>query len=589
MHTNRIQTDPIKQVDPITMAVVRNNLISVANGMQETAFRCAVTTLLYEIMDCCFAILNDDTGVIAESHGMLLFLGRLGPAVKNCMDEIGKEHVRPGDVIIAAHPNITGAHTSDAVVFTPIFFKGKLFGYAATTSHWLDLGAKDPFPTDSRTAFEEGLRIPPVKIYRKGEFQTDIWNIIKHNSRTPDMVWGDMQAQIAGCHYAEKGVLELLERYGEDTVRACIDENNNYSERMIREAIEKIPDGTYTAEDALDDNGIDLDLPVPVKIAITIRGSDMTVDFTGSAPEQRGPVNGLLITTQSAVWVSIKALTVPNLPGNEGFTRPIKIIAPEGSVVNSRPGVPSFLYAWVGELIMDLINKAFHQVLPDRVPAMCGADVICQGFAGVDPKSSKYWGTLTPCVVGQGGDAFSDGECYMTPLSAGACKNTPAEILESTYPLYVDRMELIPDSGGPGKYRGGVGSRTIFRLAAPADYFCTIEKGKTPHWGLFGGKAGLRNYALIQSKTKGEFETLKNPAIPLETEDKVIVTAGGGGGYGDPLERNPKAVRRDVIEGYVSLEHARLDYGVVLKGDNLDIDIEETRMLRDSLSLEELK
>ncbi len=185
----------MKKVDPITLAVVRNNLISVANGMQETAFRCAVTTYLYEIMDCSFSLLDDEAGVIAEAHGMLLFLGSLGPAVRNCIGLIGKENLSPGDVIVAAHPDITGAHTSDALVFSPIFYKKRLFGFAATKSHWLDLGAKDAFPTNSRSAFEEGLRIPPVRIYRKRELQQDIWEIIRNNSRTPDMVWGDMQAR----------------------------------------------------------------------------------------------------------------------------------------------------------------------------------------------------------------------------------------------------------------------------------------------------------------------------------------------------------------------------------------------------------
>jgi N-methylhydantoinase B len=486
-------------------------------------------------------------------------------------------------VIVSAHPNITGAHTSDALVFTPIFFNHRLFGYAATKSHWLDLGAKDAFPTDSRHAFEEGLRIPPVRIYRRGNLQEDIWEIIKNNSRTPDMVWGDMQAQIAGCRSAERGVTELLDRYGERTVRACIEEMYNYSERIIRQAIEEIPDGTYYAEDYLDDNGVDLDKPLLVKAAITVKGSDMTIDFTGSAPEQRGPMNGLLISTLSGARVAVKALTIPELPGNEGFNRPIKVIAPEGSIFNSRPGAPSFLYAWVAQIIMDLVNKALHQVLPERVPALSGADVVCEGFVGVDPKTGKYWGTLTPCVIGQGGDFISDGESFLYPLSAGACRNTPTEVIESTYPIMVDRVELVQDSGGPGRHRGGVGSRTHFRLTAPAVFFCTIEKGKTPHWGIFGGKEGLRNYALIQSKRKGEFEALKKPAIDLDEGDRVIVTAGGGGGYGDPLERNPEAVRQDVMDGYVSIERARLDYGIVIAPDTFQIDMKATKDLRENL------
>lgn len=574
----------MKNLDPVTMAVVRNNLISVANGMQETAFRCAVTTYLYEIMDCSFSLLDDDAGVIAQAHGMLLFLGSLGPAVKNCIDFMGKDNFSPGDIIVAAHPDITGAHTSDALVFSPIFYKKKLFGFAATKTHWLDLGAKDAFPTNSTSAFEEGLRIPPVKIYRKGELQGDIWNIIKSNSRTPDMVWGDMQAQIAGCRFAERGVTELLDRYGEITVRACIEEMYNYSERMIRQAIEKIPDGTYEAEDYMDDNGIDLDTPLYVRATITVDGSDMTIDLSGSAPEQPGPVNGLLITTLSAARVSVKALTVPDLPGNEGFNRPIRVIAPEGSVFNSTPGKPSFLYAWVCQTVMDLVNKALHKVLPEKVPALSGGDVVCEGFAGMDRETGRYWGCITPVVIGQGGDFISDGESFLYPLQAGACKNTPAEILESTFPLVVDRCELIPDSGGPGRHRGGVGSRTDFRLTAPGLFYATIEKGKTPHWGIFGGKEGLRNYALVHSKRDGEFEVLKNPAVFLDANDSVSVIAGGGGGYGDPLERDPGAVQRDVVEGYVTIERARSDYGVVISPGTLEIDTRATAELRKTLA-----
>jgi N-methylhydantoinase B len=569
-----------QNVDPITLAVVRNNLISVANGMQETAFRCAVTTFLYEIMDCSFSLLDDNAGVIAQAHGMLLFLGSLGPAVKNSIDYIGKENLEPGDVIAAAHPDITGAHTSDALVFSPIFYKKKLFGFAATKTHWLDLGAKDPFPTDSRHAFEEGLRIPPIKIYQKGKFQPDLWNIIKSNSRAPEMVWGDMQAQIAGCHFAEKGVTELLDRYGEQTVRACIEEMYDYSERIIRQAIEKIPDGVYESEDYMDNNGIDLDTPVKVKATVTIEGSDLTIDLSGSDPEQIGPVNGLWISTLSAARVSVKALMAPDLPGNEGFNRPIKVIAPLGSIFNSNPGKPSFLHSWVAQTIMDLVNKALHQVLPDKVPALSGGDVVCEGFAGMDPETGQYWGTLTPVVIGQGGDAISDGESYLYPLSAGACRNTPAEVLESTYPLMVDACELIADSGGAGWHRGGVGSKTVFRLTRPGLFYAVIEKGKTPHWGIFGGKEGLRNYAVVHSKATGDFEVLKNPAIPLDTNDYVEVIAGGGGGYGNPLEREPEAVRQDVIDGYVSIDHARSDYGVAFKAGTSDVDTKATELLR---------
>lgn len=568
-------------VDPITFAVVRNKLISIANGMQETALRTGVTTFMYEIMDCSFAILDKDAGVIAQSHGMLLFLGSLGPAAANCLDAIGKENIRPGDVIISTVPEVTGSHTSDAVLFTPIFYGGRIFGYATTKTHWLDLGAKDTYPTDAMNIFEEGLRIPPVRLYREGTLQDEIWDIIRHNSRAPDQVWGDMQAQIAGCRFAEKHVTGLLEKYGIDTIDAIIGEMYDYSERITRLAIEKIPDGTWTAEDYIDSNGIDLDTPILTKVAVTVKGSDIVIDLSGSDPEQRGPNNGLWVTTLSAARSAVKALTNPTLPANEGFNRPVTVIAPPGSVYNSSPAVPSFLCGNVAQTILELVNRALYEVLPGRIPACSGGDVIGNGFFGVDPATGRYWGTITPSIIGHGADFRSDGDSYLMFHSAGASQNIPAEILESTFPLFVEKVELIQDSGGAGKQRGGPGSRIHLRLLAPATFYSFIEKGKSPHWGFHGAEHGLRNFALIRSKERGEYEVLKTSGVPLAEGDSVIITAGGGGGYGDPLEREAGKVRRDVIDGYISIECAAQKYGVALDARTFEVDIPATERLRE--------
>jgi N-methylhydantoinase B len=568
------------KVDPITFAVVRNKLISIANGMLETAFRCGVTTFIYEIRDCSFGLLDAEAGIVAQSNGMLLFLGTLGPATKNCTDYIGKENLEPGDIIISTAPDITGNHTSDAILFAPIFFRDNIFGYAATKAHWIDLGAKSTYPADAVNIYEEGLRIPPVKLYKKGNLQTEIWDIIKWNSRAPDQVWGDMQAQIAGCHFAEKQVAELLHKYGIETVDAIIKEMYDYSERITRLAIEKIPDGTWTAEDYMDSNGIDLDKLILTKVTVTIKGSDITIDLSGSAPEQRGPMNGLWVTTLSAARAAVKALTSPELPADEGFNRPVKVIAPKGSVYNAGPTAPSFLCGNVAQTILELVNKALYRVLPERAPACSGGDVIGDGFFGTDPKTGRYWGTITPSIIGQGADFFSDGEDYLMHHSCGGSQNVPTEILESTFPLFVEKVEFIQDSGGAGKQRGGLGSLLQIRPLTPATFYSFIEKGKTPHWGIDGGKEGLRNYALIKSKDKGEFEVLKTSGVPLTEGDRVIVTAGGGGGYGDSLERDPEAVRWDVINGYVSVERASQDYGVVIDPHTFDIDAKATKRLR---------
>ena len=572
------------KVDPITFAVVRNKLISIANGMQETGFRTGVTTFMYEIMDCSFAILDAEAGVIAQSsQGILLFLGSLGPSVKNCLDIIGKENTEPGDVVVSTVPDITGSHTSDAVLFTPIFFEDKVFCYAATKAHWIDLGAKNTYPVDATNIYEEGLRIPPTKIYKGGNLQSDVWEIIKWNSRAPELVWGDMQAQIAGCHFAEKQVTELLFKYGIETIDAIIKEMHDYSERITRLAIQEIPDGTWTAEDYIDNNGIDLDKPILTKVTVTIKGSDIAIDLSGSDPEQGGPMNGLWVTTLSAARSAVKALTNPKLPANEGFNRPVKVMAPLGCVYNASPGVPSFLCGNVAQTILELVNRALYRVLPERIPACSGGDVIGNGFFGIDPETGNYWGTITPSIIGQGADFSSDGDSYVMFHAAGASQNIPSEILESTFPLFVEKVELIQDSGGAGKHRGGLGSRLQIRVLAPAMFYSFIEKAKTPHWGFYAGKPGLRNYALVKSKDKGEFEILKTSGVQLAVDDSVIVTAGGGGGYGNPLEKDIEEVRWDVINGYVSVEHARQDYGVEIDPQTLDVDIETTRRLRDSL------
>ena len=566
------------KVDPITFAVVREKLISIANGMQETAVRTGVTSFMYEIKDCLFAILDAEAGVVAESHG--LFLASLSPAVKNCLDYVGKENIEDDDVILANIPTITGNHTSDVVIFAPIFFKGQLFGYATTKAHWIDLGGKSSYPTDASNIYEEGLRIPPIKLYKRGELQTEIWDIISHNSRASDLIWGDMQAQIAGCHYAYKPIIELLDKYGIETINEIIQEMYDYSERITRLAIEKIPDGTWTAEDQLDSNGIDLDTPVKIKVKITIKGSNITVDLTGSDPEQRGPLNGLWVTSLSSVRMTVKALTSPELPLNEGFNRPIALIAPEGSIFNASPDSPCFLCGNVSGAIGQLISKALCTVLTEIIPASSGADVIGQGFMGIDPRTGKYWSTITPCLVGQGADYMSDGDSYLL----GQTQNIPTEILESTFPLLVEKTELIQDSGGAGKYLGGPGSRLHLRLLAPAIYYSFLEKGRSPHWGVDGGKPGLRNYILIKSKEQGEFEILKHPGISLAENDRVVVTAGGGGGYGNPLERPIETVRSDVVLGYISVEFARREFGVVIDPQSFEVDSKASEKIRGEMS-----
>ena len=577
----------MSKIDPITFAVVRNKLISIANGMIETAAHCGVSSFLSTIMDCSFAILDADAGIIAQSEkGILLFLSSSSPSTKSCIDFIGKENIEPGDVIISTVPEFTGNHTSDAVLFTPIFFNNKLFGYATTKAHWQDVGAKNTYPTDASNIYEEGLRIPPVKLYRRGELQSEILDIIRWNSRASEQVWGDIQAQIAGCHFGENQVTELLNKYGVETIGACISEMYDHSERITRLAIEKIPDGTWTAEDFIDSNGVDLDKPIKTKVTVTIKGSDITIDFTGSGPEQRGPMNGLWVTTLSASRMAIKALTSPELPANEGSTRPVTVIAPKGCVYNAGPTAPCFLCGNVASTILELINKAMHKVLPERIPACSGGDVCGMGYFGINPDTGRHWATLSSAAIGNGADYYSDGDnctSHHSIAGAGGGRGGSIELTESTFPLMVEQYELIQDSGGAGKHRGGLGSSLQIKLLSPATLFAFVEKGKSPHWGVDGGKEGLRNYSIIKPENEEEYEILKTSGKPLEKGCRVTAVAGGGGGYGNPRERNIEDVRQDVINGYVSIEQARQDYGVVIDPKSLEVDNKATEELRNGI------
>ena len=577
----------MSKIDPITFAVVRNKLISIANGMIETAAHCGVSSFLSTIMDCSFAILDADAGIIAQSEkGILLFLSSSSPSTKSCIDFIGKENIEPGDVIISTVPEFTGNHTSDAVLFTPIFFNNKLFGYATTKAHWQDVGAKNTYPTDASNIYEEGLRIPPVKLYRRGELQSEILDIIRWNSRASEQVWGDIQAQIAGCHFGENQVTELLNKYGVETIGACIREMYDHSERITRLAIEKIPDGTWTAEDFIDSNGVDLDKPIKTKVTVTIKGSDITIDFTGSGPEQRGPMNGLWVTTLSASRMAIKALTSPELPANEGSTRPVTVIAPKGCVYNAGPTAPCFLCGNVASTILELINKAMHKVLPERIPACSGGDVCGMGYFGINPDTGRHWATLSSAAIGNGADYYSDGDnctSHHSIAGAGGGRGGSIELTESTFPLMVEQYELIQDSGGAGKHRGGLGSSLQIKLLSPATLFAFVEKGKSPHWGVDGGKEGLRNYSIIKPENEAEYEILKTSGKPLEKGCRVTAVAGGGGGYGNPRERNIEDVRQDVINGYVSIEQARQDYGVVIDPKSLEVDNKATEELRNGI------
>lgn len=572
----------MNQVNPIDLAIIQNRLVSIGNEMKRTMERCAFDPVIYEVLDFGCALLDRNFDTLAQGVGLALFIGSLGPATKNAVAHIGEENLEPGDIFVAATQSITGAHPPDAVLSAPIFHKDRLFGYASTKAHWLDLGAKDMYPTDSTDIFQEGLRIPPVKLYRAGILQKEIKEFILWNTRAPYQIWGDMHSQVSACRVAEKRVHELLDKFGLDYTLKAIQEMYDHGERMARAAIAEMPDGSWSVEDYLDNNGVDKEKPVKMKVTVTIDGEEMIIDYTGSAEEQKGPINCPLITTESSARLVMKALTTPDIPAHEGCFRPLKVVAPEGTLFNPGPMATTFLYGWPSMQTMDMVCRVMTDVVPEKVPAFSGGDLCGIIYHGISPRTGRFWAEASPQPIGQGADLYGDGESCLLHHSEGATRNVPIEVTESREPLHMEQYVLRQDSGGPGRNRGGMGMVRDYRYVSDGLMLGVIERGKFPHWGVKGGKPGARNYALVMPPGKEPFEVLKTPAIPIEAGTVISNRTGGGGGWGDPFEREAERVLDDVINEYVSVESARNDYGVEIKSvdGSYIVDEAETARLR---------
>ena len=579
----------MEEVDPINVAVVQNNLISIAEEMKRTMIRCAFDPVVYEVLDFGCAVLDAHTQTLAQGVGFPLFIGALGPAIKQCVEYIGEDNLEPGDVFVAAAGHISGAHPPDAILGSPIFYNDRLFGYAATKAHWLDIGAMVPYPTNSTNVFQEGLRLPPVKLYKAYKLQTEIRDIIQWNSRMPYGLWGDIQSQIAACRAAEKRIAELLGKFGMDYTLACIDEMYSRGERVARAAIREMPKGTWSIEDYLDDNGVDLETPVKIKVTLTITEDEMILDYTGSAEEQHSPMNCPLISTKSVSRLTMKALTTPHLAAHEGCFRPLRVIAPHGSLFNPGPMAPTMLYCWPAMQSIDITCKLVSDIMPEKVPAFSAADLCALFIYGpLSERTGRPWMIAAPHPIGMGADMHSDGESCLLHHSESGTRNVPIEVEESRDPILIERYELRQDSGGAGLHRGGLGMQRDFRLLAPGATITLLERGKFPHWGCKGGKPGARNYVLISSRKKGQFEILKSPEIELDTGDIVSNRTGGGGGWGDPFERPPEKVLEDVLNEYISLSSAREEYGVAIRKTRgtYEVDTKETAALRNARKMQ---
>ena len=574
----------MRRVDPITVEVVRNALVATADEMKINLARTAYSTIIYEVLDFSVGVFDADANIIAQASGLPIFLGNLSAAIEDGLKVIGRNGFKPGDVIMTNDPYTTGTHLCDMTIYSPIFFNREIVGFAATRAHWIDVGGKGPggWFTDSTEIYQEGIRFRSVKLYKEGEPNEDVLRIIHHNIRFPESSLGDMRAQVAACRTGERRFVSIIQKYGKETVFNCIQEIFDHDERLTRAEVDKIPDGVYEADSFVDDDGIEIGKPVPIKIKVKIKGSDMTMDLSESSKQVKGSPNCGLAAGVSACRVAFKCITTPELPVNQGSFKPLKVILPLGTVFSAVEPAPCSTYGLPLMTLIDTVFKALAPAIPDKIPAAHYGDVCATFIYGVDPKSSRPYLHVEPEGGGWGARPTEDGENVLIAIADGDTYNVPVEAVEIRYPLMIERYELYRDSGGPGKYRGGLGHTRTYRiLGHEAGITITYERSKCPPWGLFGGKPGAVNKVIVQQEEDGP-ETVLNKAtnFRLKPKARLICLTGGGGGYGDSLERGPEMVRLDVIRGYVSFKSAKEDYGVVLNPKTLEIDWKATKELR---------
>lgn len=573
----------IQAADPITTEIIRSAFISCAHDMNATLIRSAYTPVIYEGKDCSVAILDEDASVLGQSMGLPLFLGNLEVCVKLTAERFGWDVFKPGDLWYMNDSYMTGTHLNDATIFGPIFWRDRLVGFSATRAHWLDVGAKDPGGSmDSYEIYQEGVRWGPTKIYEGWEPRPDIIDLLERNGRFGYSLVGDMNAQVAACRTGEARFQAILDRFGYDTYLASRDEIFRQSELIEREAVSAIRDGTYHAEGSLDNDGLGSP-PVLVKVRVDVEGDHMTVDLEGSTPQAHGPVNCGFAQTISAARVAFKLLVNPDRPVDGGTFKTFTVKAPPGSIfAATEPAACQWYFSPLG-LLIDLIVTALSPAVPELAAAAHYGDSMVILVSGKDPRRGNIpFLSVEPTPGGWGGYIGGDGQDGLINNVNGAFKDLPVEVYENKYPAMLREYGFRPDTGGPGEFRGGCGIYRAYHLETRANIYLWFERSVTPGWGLFGGHDAVGPDVIVNPGRENERHMLKANALPLQEGDVVKTQTGGGGGWGDPWMRDPRRVVADVVDGYVTLQGAERDYGVVLS-DGLTVDEEATKSRRQQM------
>lgn len=543
-----------KHTNPVTTEIIRNAFNAIAEDMNASLIRSAFTPIIYEGKDCAVGLLDESGEVLGQSLGLPLFLGNLSLCVQIIAEMKGWDYYEEGDVVLLNDSYIAGTHLNDITIIMPIFADGKRIGFATSRAHWLDVGAKDAgSPTDAFEIYQEGMRWPPTKVYRKGVPQDDILNFMRANSRFGDALIGDLHAQIAAGRTGETRLRGLIERFGYDTVKAARDDIFAQSSALERAAIAAIPDGEYTAEGALDNDGISND-PVPVKLAVRVSGTAMEMDLTGSAKQAVGGVNCGFTQTISALRVAFKLLVNPERPVDGGTFVSLDVKAPEGTIFHAQePAACSWYFSSLG-LLIDMVVRALAPAMPERAAAAHYGDSMVTIFSGNDTRNDDAFFVAVEANCGGWGawDGHDGQDCLINNVN-GSFRDYPIEVFEHRYPMRIKTYGIRTNSGGSGAFRGGNGSYREYVLDDNMNLSLWFERSVTRPWGLSGGQEGLGpKVEIISPDGTVRDDLLKASNLPLKAGSIVRVATGGGGGFGDPAKRAAESKASDRANGFIS-------------------------------------
>jgi len=574
----------VSKVDIFTLEIIKNGLITANEEMFYAFGRTAKSPVIYEVLDYAVGITDSKGELIAQAPGVPGFSGVLDFVAKEVLEKWGGE-MCPGDIYILNVPYKSGTHLNDVTLAMPVFYKDELISMILNKGHWSEVGGMHfgSWTSDSTEIYQEGVQFPCVRLYREGKPNKDVIDIILENSRLPLHTLGDMEAQAASMKVAARRIEKLIEKYGIESVKDAMEKIIDDGYKLALLNLKKLPKGVFEAEDYLDDDGL-TDEPVYVRVKVTITSEEFIADFTGSG-SVKGSIASPYPATVSGVRETYMAVTDPHVHLNGGYFKPLKVIAPPGSAFNPVKPSPTSTFWEAMSYATDLVWKALAPHVPDKLTAGHFLSILATILGGVDDRTGEPFAIVEPQAGGWGAGYDMDGESGLVACGDGETYIASNEVYEKHMPILVERYCLNVESGtGHGKFRGGFGVIKDYRvLCSEASFTVSIGRNKFPPWGVAGGMNGTPNYCVIYKQGEEPKVVRKVAAVKLKKGDMVSLRSGGGGGWGDPLERDPELVRMDVKNEYITIDIARNIYGVVLDPVTLEIKWDETKKLREEL------